>query len=122
VLSPSATGLLSALKETLPSFCLYINIPSERKGFKAQAEINWRSIICTYANTYPGHTLFKVKRKYRRLQLQGYTDSISSFTREPFLVHCKKRLSIFPSPAGMPLTKLSMAGNNLIISDQGEFD
>jgi hypothetical protein len=27
-------------------------------------------------------------------------------------VHCKKRLSIFPSPAGMSLTKLSMGGNN----------
>jgi hypothetical protein len=29
-------------------------------------------------------------------------------------VHCKKRLAIFPSPAGMSLTKLSLAtGNNL---------
>ncbi len=27
------------------------------------------------------------------------------------LLHCKKRLLIFPSPAGMPLTKLSLAGN-----------
>jgi hypothetical protein len=27
-------------------------------------------------------------------------------------VHCKKRLAIFPSPAGMSLTKLSLAGNN----------
>jgi hypothetical protein len=30
-------------------------------------------------------------------------------------LHCKKRLSFFPSPAGMSLTKLSQAGNNLII-------
>ncbi len=36
-------------------------------------------------------------------------------------VHCKKRLAIFPSPAGMSLTKLSLAGNNLIFPDQGEF-
>ncbi len=28
-------------------------------------------------------------------------------------VHCKKRLAIFPSPAGMSLTKLSLAGNIL---------
>ncbi len=28
-------------------------------------------------------------------------------------LHCKKRLAVFPSPAGMPLTKLSLAGNNL---------
>jgi hypothetical protein len=29
-------------------------------------------------------------------------------------IHCKKKLSFFPSPAGMSLTKLSLAGNNLI--------
>ena len=28
-------------------------------------------------------------------------------------VHCKKRLAVFLSPAGMSLTKLSLAGNNL---------
>ncbi len=33
----------------------------------------------------------------------------------------KKRLATFPSPAGMSLTKLSIAGYNLIISGQGEF-
>jgi hypothetical protein len=27
-------------------------------------------------------------------------------------IHCKKRLAIFPAPAGMSLTKLSLAGNN----------
>jgi hypothetical protein len=31
----------------------------------------------------------------------------------------KKRLVLFPSPAGISLTKLSLAGNNLIIPDQG---
>jgi hypothetical protein len=30
-------------------------------------------------------------------------------------LHCKKRLASFPSPAGMSLTKRSLAGNNLII-------
>jgi hypothetical protein len=29
--------------------------------------------------------------------------------------HCKKRLAVFPSPAGMSLIKLFLAGNNLII-------
>jgi hypothetical protein len=37
------------------------------------------------------------------------------------VVHCKKRLVTFPSPARMSLTKLSLAGNNLIIPCQGEF-
>jgi hypothetical protein len=35
------------------------------------------------------------------------------------LLHCKRRLAIFPSPAG--LTKLSLGGNNLIIPGQEEF-
>jgi hypothetical protein len=29
--------------------------------------------------------------------------------------HCKKRLSFIPPPVGMSLTKLSLAGNNLMI-------
>ncbi len=33
------------------------------------------------------------------------------------LVHCKKRLTIFPSQAGMSLTKASLAGNNLVIPE-----
>ncbi len=31
--------------------------------------------------------------------------------RREGIVHCKKGLTIFPSPAGMSLTKLSLAGN-----------
>jgi hypothetical protein len=40
---------------------------------------------------------------------------------QPKLLHCEKKLTIFPSPAGMSLTKLSLAGNSLIIPGQGEF-
>jgi hypothetical protein len=36
-------------------------------------------------------------------------------------IHCKKCLTIFQSSADMSLTKLSLAGNNLIIPNQGEF-
>jgi hypothetical protein len=36
------------------------------------------------------------------------------------LLHCKKRFAIFPSPAGMPLTKLSLDGNNLIMGEFGQ--
>ena len=44
----------------------------------------------------------------------------------PKKVHCifrytVKKVGDFPSLAGMSLTKLSMAGNNLIISGQGVF-
>jgi len=40
-------------------------------------------------------------------------------TFSSFIVHCKKRLAVFPSPGGMSQTKLSLAGNNLIIPGQG---
>ncbi len=35
--------------------------------------------------------------------------------------HYKKSLAVFPAPAGMSLTKLSLAGNKLIIPSQGVF-
>jgi hypothetical protein len=38
------------------------------------------------------------------------------------IVHCKKELAIFPSQAGMSLTKLSLGGKKLIIPAQEEFD
>jgi hypothetical protein len=41
--------------------------------------------------------------------------------RKKNTLHCKERLGVFPSLAGMSLTKLSLAGNNLIIPGQGEF-
>jgi hypothetical protein len=34
------------------------------------------------------------------------------------MLHCKKRLVVFPSSAGMSVTKLSLAGNNLVIPRQ----
>jgi hypothetical protein len=37
------------------------------------------------------------------------------------VLHCKKRLSFFPYPAGISLTHLSLAGNNLKIPGQEEF-
>ncbi len=36
-------------------------------------------------------------------------------------VHCKKKVSDFPVPAEMSLTKLSLGGTSLIIPAQGEF-
>jgi len=38
-----------------------------------------------------------------------------SYRNFPYTV---KRLAIFPSPAGMPLTKLSLARNNLLFLDR----
>ncbi len=41
--------------------------------------------------------------------------------QQPERLHCKKSLTDDISSAGMPLTKLSLAGNNTIILAQGEF-
>jgi hypothetical protein len=48
---------------------------------------------------------------------------MSVFVVQLFLhtIHGKKRLVVFPSPAVMSLTKLSLAGNYQIIPGQGEF-
>jgi hypothetical protein len=47
----------------------------------------------------------------------GQTNPLHTLQRP---LHCWKRLAIFPFPAGMSLTKLSLAVNNLIIPGQGE--
>jgi hypothetical protein len=36
-------------------------------------------------------------------------------------MHCVKKLAVFAPTAGMSLTELSLAMNNLIIPRQGEF-
>jgi hypothetical protein len=41
--------------------------------------------------------------------------------REKLNYYYKKRFAIFPSPAGMSLTKLSLDRKNLIVLVQGEF-
>jgi hypothetical protein len=51
---------------------------------------------------------------------EEYLDSLLRDDDKKY-VHCKKRLKVFPSPAGMSLTNLSLAGNNLIIPGQGKF-
>jgi hypothetical protein len=66
---------------------------------------------------------------YEELQIQPQTRAflhiIGNFlfykSMKQFLLHCKKRFGVFPSPAGMSLTKLSLDGNNLIIPVQKEF-
>jgi hypothetical protein len=63
--------------------------------------------ICTLKCVFRGLTIYFCP-SYRNL-----------ITKE---VHCKKRLAIFPSPAGMSLTKLYLAGiANLFYSVQADF-
>ncbi len=51
-----------------------------------------------------------------------HTSYSSRLVTDMYSVHTvKKRFATFPSPAGTSLSKLSLARNNLIIPDQGEF-
>ncbi len=50
----------------------------------------------------------------------GGVDSPGWIRERESCVHCKKRLMIFPSPAGMSLTKRSLGGNKSIIPGHGE--
>jgi hypothetical protein len=47
--------------------------------------------------------------------------SLATNHRNDFCLQRKKSFSIFPSPAGMSLTKVSLGGNNFLIPAQGEF-
>ncbi len=46
------------------------------------------------------------------LPLFSINQLINTQSPDDVIVHCKKRLADFPSPAGMSLTKLSLGGNN----------
>ncbi len=49
-----------------------------------------------------------------RYVTQGRQEGMFWYSSRP--MHCKKELAVFPSPAGMSLIKLFLAGNNLVFS------
>jgi hypothetical protein len=49
------------------------------------------------------------------------SDLLQTLTQNFPTIYTVKRLAIFTSPAGISLTKLAKAGNNLIIPGQGEY-
>ncbi len=57
--------------------------------------------------------LFPEQMNEQRLHLE---DCVRSERTPQFTVHCKKSFWIFPSPAGMSLTKLSLGRNNLYMT------
>jgi hypothetical protein len=58
---------------------------------------------------------------YLAADVVGWSGIIALIGMDILHVHCKKRLTINPSPAGMSITKLSLAGNIFVIPGQGEF-
>jgi hypothetical protein len=58
----------------------------------------------------------KTKRIAERSAIVTHTHT---HTDRQSTLHCKKRLAIFPSPAGMSLAKLSLGGNDLNYSRPG---
>ncbi len=70
-------------------------------------------IVPVFTKTSPKRSI-SLNRKRAFWLVFAKTGSIISGTRILYL-HCKKGLAVFPSPAGMSLTKLFLGGNNLII-------
>jgi hypothetical protein len=58
---------------------------------------------------------FQYPKLFSQFSVKLTTAALMSFSGLPPL-HCKKRLTIFPSPAGMSQTKPSLAGNNYIVA------
>ncbi len=54
-------------------------------------------------------------------QEEAERQSLRSGGRKKTAIHCNKRLAVFPSLAGMSLTKLSLVENSLIFPRHGEF-
>jgi hypothetical protein len=72
--------------------------------------LGWLSLSCT-GEYYPALTgLFAYSQSGTR-EYFSFWPKLSS----PHRLHCKKSFSIFPSPAGMSLTKLFLGGNNDVI-------
>ena len=67
--------------------------------------------------TFPHNTLFK--NLFAKVIL--FISAADIRYRVGAMSTLKKKLLIFPSPAGMSLAKLSLAGKNEIIPGQGEF-
>jgi hypothetical protein len=75
-------------------------------------------ILFASNSTVSRHWHFVFYYQYRlHLKTTPHTNYKETYKK----LHCKKRLAIFPSPAGMSLIKLSLAENNLFIPGQAEF-
>jgi hypothetical protein len=66
---------------------------------------------------YPHPTLHHLHTK--QIYLRGYSLDITTRISGPNTLY--KKFAVFLSPAGMSLTKPSLAGNNLIIPVLGDF-
>ncbi len=106
---------------------LYFNLP-----VLVLIVVSWTGVWCSEAwglKNCLSRTFQKRPRTERNVyntegqRTSGQRDKLSGLEDEARLmakssiyrtIHCKKRLSIFQSPAGMSLAKLSLAGNNLI--------
>jgi hypothetical protein len=73
--------------------------------------VGWiKSTWDTHCHARIRHALCTRKDKQNRSRLRR--KNAGREDKEGRAVHCKKRYAVFPSPAGMSLTKLSLAGKN----------
>jgi hypothetical protein len=81
----------------------------------------WESTLLKVASNYNGH-LNHFRKSVRKNLTRGRKQNETNTTIADDLVtlHCKKKAIVFLFPAGMSLTKLSLAGNYYIIPSQRE--
>jgi hypothetical protein len=89
------------------------------------SSLGWGNVHCTYKSQTVG-SMIHPRRSFSQVLLPlisqgGLRIQMVAIVVNAVLIkrtlRCKKRLLIFPSPAGMSLTKLSPVENNLINSD-----
>ncbi len=88
-------------------------------SFSVRAPLDCSKIPVLYTVQY-----MYVRRKWLSLRTTSSSSNLTRPSTGSILsgkhVHCKKILATFPFPAGMSLTKLSLAWNDLIIPGQVE--
>jgi hypothetical protein len=60
--------------------------------------------------------MFFIKVRVRQGYSEPRLEILGQQIRNIGYIHCKNSFSIFPSPAGMSLTKLSLGGNSLYMT------
>jgi hypothetical protein len=83
---------------------------------KLREDSLYREDTYEFTNRLPFRTCYCCTKFLMLSQVKAFYPFCCSSYIMRFSIHYIKRLSIFPSPAGMSLTKLSLARNNLIIS------
>ncbi len=109
----SSTCFFSHLRHALPSFHHSTNHAPRQLSSSNSGNVPIRAGNLSFS-TVGGmmNLLFYLSYSFLYLCFLNQTPSVTLVN----VLHCKKELAVFPSPAGMSLIKLFLGGNNLVFS------